>query len=188
MNGAGLNTFRLQKEIVVSAGSWYSIVVENVGSGTESFAAQRRQQVRDVLFETDNLYCRSLVRKPGGRWMDLAEDGDGEVLRIRAATRTLSTAKAPRKVFSDVLDPSHPYYGAIYWAADKGIAGGYSDGTFGIDRTCTRGEAIRFLWCFAGKPEPKQTPMRSPSMVPTMPLCSIASLAAPEVTVTGHSA
>ena len=166
MNGAGLNTFRLQKEIVVSAGSWYSIVVENVGSGTESFAAQRRQQVRDVLFETDNLYCRSLVRKPGGRWMDLAEDGDGEVLRIRAATRTLSTAKAPRKVFSDVLDPSHPYYGAIYWAADKGIAGGYSDGTFGIDRTCTRGEAIRFLWCFAGKPEPRRTPELSFRDVP----------------------
>ena len=158
MNGSGLNTFSLQREVVVSAGSWYSIVVENAGTKTESFSAQRRQLVGDVLFETDNLYCRSLVKKPGGRWMDLAEDGDGEVLRIRAATRTLSTAKPTRKVFSDVLDPAHPYYEAIYWAADNGIAGGYSDGTFGINRTCTRGEAIRFLWCFAGKPEPKQTP------------------------------
>jgi hypothetical protein len=103
---------------------------------------------------------------PDGFWMDLAEEGDGEVLRIRAATRTLSTAKAGRKVFSDVLDPSHPYYDAIYWAADKGIAGGYSDGTFGINRTCTRAEAIRFLWCFAGKPEPKQTPALSFRDVP----------------------
>ena len=166
MNGAGLNTFRLPKEIVVSSGSWYSIVVENIGSKTESFSAQRRQLVGDVLFETDNLYCRSLVRMPGGFWMDLAEEGDGEVLRIRAATRTLSTAKAGRKVFSDVLDPGHPYYDAIYWAADKGIAGGYSDGTFGINRTCTRAEAIRFLWCFAGKPEPKQTPALSFRDVP----------------------
>ena len=166
MNGAGLNTFRLSKEVVVSAGSWYSIVVENVGSKTESFSAQRWQLVGDVLFETDNLYCRSLVRMPGGNWMDLAEEGDGEVLRIRAATRTLGTAKAGRKVFSDVLDPSHPYYNAIYWAADKGIAGGYSDGTFGIDRACTRAEAIRFLWCFAGKPEPKQTPALSFRDVP----------------------
>lgn len=166
MSGAGLNTFSLQKEVVVSAGSWYSIIVENAGSRTESFSAQRRQLVGDVLFETDNLYCRSLVRKPGGRWMDLAEEGDGEVLRIRAATRTLGTAKAARKVFSDVLDPSHPYYEAIYWAADKGIAGGYSDGTFGINRTCTRGEAIRFLWCFAGKPEPKRTPELSFRDVP----------------------
>ena len=166
MNGAGLNTFRLPKEVVVSSGSWYSIVVENIGNRTESFSAQRRQLVGDVLFETDNLYCRSLVRMPCGKWMDLAEEGDGEVLRIRAATRTLSTAKAGRKVFSDVLDPSHPYYNAIYWAADKGIAGGYSDGTFGIDRACTRAEAIRFLWCFAGKPEPKQTPALSFRDVP----------------------
>ena len=166
MNGAGLNTFRLPKEVVVSSGSWYSIVVENIGNRTESFSAQRRQLVGDVLFETDNLYCRSLVRMPCGKWMDLAEEGDGEVLRIRAATRTLGTAKAGRKVFSDVLDPSHPYYQAIYWAADKGIAGGYSDGTFGIDRACTRAEAIRFLWCFAGKPEPKQTPALSFRDVP----------------------
>ena len=166
MNGAGLNTFRLPKEVVVSSGSWYSIVVENIGNRTESFSAQRRQLVGDVLFETDNLYCRSLVRMPCGKWMDLAEEGDGEVLRIRAATRTLGTAKAGRKVFSDVLDPSHPYYNAIYWAADKGIAGGYSDGTFGIDRACTRAEAIRFLWCFAGKPEPKQTPALSFRDVP----------------------
>ena len=159
MSGAGLNTFRLQKEVVVSAGSWYSVVVENIGNKTESFSAQRRQLVGDVLFETDNLYCRSLVRKPNGKWMDLAEEGDGEVLRIRAATRTLATAKPARKVFSDVLDPNHPYYDAIYWAADNSIAGGYKDGTFGINRTCTRGEAIRFLWCLAGKPEPKRTPM-----------------------------
>ncbi len=166
MNGAGLNTFRLRKEVVVSAGSWYSIVVENIGNKTESFSAQRRQLVGDVLFETDNLYCRSLVRKSNGKWMDLAEEGEGEVLRIRAATRTLATAKPARKVFSDVLDPNHPYYEAIYWAADKGIAGGYSDGTFGTNRTCTRGEAIRFLWCFAGKPEPKRTPMLTFKDVP----------------------
>ena len=166
MSGAGLDTFKLQKEVTVSAGSWYSIVVENVGTKIESYSAQRRQLIRDVLFETDNLYCRSLVRKPGGKWLDLAEEGDGEVLRIRAATRTLGTAKSARKVFSDVLDPTHPYYDAIYWAADSGIAGGYSDGTFGINRSCTRGEAIRFLWCFAGKPEPKRTPALAFSDVP----------------------
>ena len=97
MNGAGLNTIRLSKEVVVSAGSWYSIVVENIGNKTESFSAQRRQRVGDVLFETDNLYCRSLVRMRGGKWMDLAEEGDGEVLRIRAATRTLGTAIVGRR-------------------------------------------------------------------------------------------
>jgi len=57
--------------------------------------------------------------------------------------------------FSDVRDPQHPYYRAIYWAADAGITKGYSDGTFGIDKACTRSEAVMFLWRLAGKPAPK---------------------------------
>jgi len=59
------------------------------------------------------------------------------------------------KGFSDVQDPSHAFYKAIYWAADAGITKGYPDGTFGIDRSCTRGEMIMFLWRYAGKPAPK---------------------------------
>lgn len=63
---------------------------------------------------------------------------------------------APGKVsFSDVTDPKHPFYKAIYWAADAGITKGYSDGTFGIDKACTRSEAVMFLWRLAGKPSPK---------------------------------
>ena len=57
--------------------------------------------------------------------------------------------------FSDVQDPSHAFYKAIYWAADAGITKGYPDGTFGIDRSCTRGEMIMFLWRYAGKPAAK---------------------------------
>ena len=59
------------------------------------------------------------------------------------------------KVFTDVQDSSHPYYKAIYWAADEDITKGYSDGTFGINRSCTRGEMMMFLWRYAGKPAPK---------------------------------
>ena len=65
------------------------------------------------------------------------------------------------KQFTDVQDPMHPYYKAIYWAADAGITKGYSDGTFGINRSCTRGEMMMFLWRYAGKPNPK-TVSKSP--------------------------
>lgn len=58
-------------------------------------------------------------------------------------------------LFKDVRDPSNPYYKAIYWASDKGITKGYSDGTFGINKSCTRGEAVMFIWRMAGKPAPK---------------------------------
>ena len=72
------------------------------------------------------------------------------------------TVKAPSAVgFSDVQDPSHPFYKAIYWAADAGITKGYSDGTFGIDKPCTRGEAVMFLWRMAGQPAPAES-MKSP--------------------------
>jgi len=64
-------------------------------------------------------------------------------------------APASTSGFSDVQDLSHPYYNAIYWAAEKNITKGYSDGTFGINRSCTRGEMMMFLWRFAGKPAPK---------------------------------
>jgi hypothetical protein len=59
-------------------------------------------------------------------------------------------------LFDDVRDPSHPYFTAIYWAVDQGITKGYT-GTnlFGIDDGCTRGQAMMFLWRFAGKPQPK---------------------------------
>ena len=67
----------------------------------------------------------------------------------------------PYLLFTDVQNPSHPYYKAIYWAASNGITKGYSDNTFGIDKTCTRGEAVMFIWRLMGKPEPK-TQAKSP--------------------------
>ena len=70
-------------------------------------------------------------------------------------TPTPKPTPKPTKGFSDVQDPKHPYYKAIYWAADAGITKGYSDGTFGINRACTRSEAVMFLWRMGGKPEPK---------------------------------
>ena len=73
-----------------------------------------------------------------------------------SATYSLSVTPPPAvSGFSDVQDPNHAFYKAIYWAADAGITKGYPDGTFGIDRSCTRGEMIMFLWRYAGKPAAK---------------------------------
>ena len=56
--------------------------------------------------------------------------------------------------FTDVPE-DHEYYRAILWANQKGIAKGYSDGTFGINRNITRGEFIMMLWRYNGSPQPK---------------------------------
>lgn len=81
--------------------------------------------------------------------------------RIPTPTPSPST-----KRFSDVQDPSHPYYKAIYWAVDAGITKGYDDGTFGINKSCTRGEMVMFLWRFVRKPAPSSV---SKSPFPDVP-------------------
>jgi uncharacterized protein YjdB/uncharacterized protein YkwD len=55
--------------------------------------------------------------------------------------------------FSDVKDKSKYYYKAVLWAAEKGITGGYNDGTFKPSATCLREHVVTFLWRYAGKPE-----------------------------------
>ena len=57
------------------------------------------------------------------------------------------------KLFSDVNDASLPYYNAVYWALDKGIAAGWDDNTFRPWKICNRAAIITFIWRYAGRPE-----------------------------------
>ena len=76
-------------------------------------------------------------------------------ITLRRKQATVTPTPAPTvSAFSDV-SPSHPYFSAINWAAKAGITGGYKDGTFGINKPCTRGHAVMFLWKMAKKPEPR---------------------------------
>ena len=99
--------------------------------------------------------------KGAGKATITATAAEGKNYKAGSATYSLTVeAPAPTptpavKGFSDVQDPNHAFYKAIYWAADAGITKGYPDGTFGIDRSCTRGEMIMFLWRYAGKPAAK---------------------------------
>ena len=100
-----------------------------------------------------------------GTTVIMAMASEGQNYKSGSAAYTL-TVEAPSPTpaaagFSDVQDPNHAYYKAIYWAADAGITKGYSDGTFGINRSCTRGEMMMFLWRYARKPSPK-TVSKSP--------------------------
>lgn len=55
--------------------------------------------------------------------------------------------------FYDVPSSS-PYFSSINWAVGKGIAAGYADGSFRPSQTCTKAQAITFLWRAAGCPAP----------------------------------
>jgi len=94
--------------------------------------------------------------------VDMFDSTGKNYTHLPTLTRSIVLAKTQKLaqeqtkiVFTDVQDPNHAFYKAIYWAADAGITKGYPDGTFGIDRSCTRGEMIMFLWRYAGKPAVK---------------------------------
>ena len=74
-------------------------------------------------------------------------------------------ARASSSPFSDV-PKSHAHYKAILWASQKRITKGFGDGTFGINKTCTRGQIMTFIWRFRGQPAPKTTSKSPFSDVP----------------------
>jgi len=47
-------------------------------------------------------------------------------------------------IFKDV-DASHPFYDAVKWAKDRGIAAGNPDGTLGVDEPLKVGRFLKFL-------------------------------------------
>jgi predicted nucleic acid-binding Zn ribbon protein len=109
-----------------------------------------------------------------GEWTVTKEatyDRAGEKQRVCSRDSShIETDEIPKLVksgFSDVQDQKHPYYKAIYWAAGAEITKGYPDGTFGINKSCTRGEMIMFLWRYVGKPAPKAASKSPFKDVPT---------------------
>ena len=70
--------------------------------------------------------------------------------RIAGKPAPKTQAKSP---FSDIK-PSHAHYKAVLWAYQKGIAKGFSNGTYGVDVPCTRGQIMTFIWRYAGQPNP----------------------------------
>ncbi len=63
-------------------------------------------------------------------------------------------APEPDPVFSDVTDKSLYYYEPVYWALERGITAGTSETTFSPEISCTRAQAVTFLWRAMGSPEP----------------------------------
>ena len=120
----------------------------------------------DILITPGNKFskCESYLPNP-------MYDRNGKVyyqLPVKAGSMVLGrTKKLAASIFIDVRDSNHAYYDAIYWAVAKGITKGYPDGTFGINRSCTRGEMVMFLWRYAGKPAPKYVSKNPFKDVPT---------------------
>lgn len=66
--------------------------------------------------------------------------------------------------FTDVAEDAY-YYDAVLWAAEEGITLGTSATTFSPNASCTRAQAVTFLWRAAGRPAPMSSGMSFKNMV-----------------------
>ncbi|MCR4805921.1 MAG: S-layer homology domain-containing protein [Clostridia bacterium] len=86
-------------------------------------------------------------------WMYISEELGNRIGESYAKPQGRLTILAP--AFADVEGGSY-YAQPVAWAVEKGITGGTSADTFSPGASCTRAQAMTFLWVAAGKPEPKK--------------------------------
>ena len=90
----------------------------------------------------------ALTDKGGGRYTFVMPAGEITVKAVFMDDNTMLN------FFTDVHAEDY-YYDAVLWAAQEGVTGGTSATTFNPDGSCTRAQAVTFLWRAAGSPEPK---------------------------------
>ena len=131
-----------------------------------------------LTFNTNGGSAISKVSKTSGTTVDLTgytptRDGytfDGwysnsdltiKVTSIKLTSNTTIYAKWTAKSdmsFTDVADKAY-YRDAVEWAVENGITKGTTATTFSPNATCTRAQAVTFLWRAAGSPEPETRAM-----------------------------
>ena len=86
---------------------------------------------------------------------DTAFAPDASCTRAQIVTFLWRAAGSPvvesENPFEDVAEGAW-YYDAVLWAVEKGITTGMTETTFVPDASCTRAQAVTFLWRANGKP------------------------------------
>lgn len=145
----------------------YAITVQNSKNGTVT--ASHKSAAKDtavtLTVTPDKGYVLDTLTVLDGNNKDLklTEKNGKYTFTMPAGKVTVSAAfkaaaPASENPFTDV--PSGAYYeDAVIWAVKKDITSGTSATTFDPDGSCTRAQAVTFLWRAAGSPEPKSAAM-----------------------------
>ena len=146
-------------EIASAVPEEYTVTVLDDGNGTAS-ASPAKAKAGDTVTLT-------AVPNSGYRFKEWqVVSGDitisGNVFTMPAGNVSVKAifeeASAWKNPFIDV--PAGAYYhDAVLWAAEKGIALGTDATHFSPDGSCTRAQAVTFLWRAAGCPTPKGSEM-----------------------------
>ena len=86
---------------------------------------------------------------------DISSCNKGVIYAVKDGKIVIIKPQAELTVaFSDVSNADY-FYDAVLWAVENGITLGTSTTTFSPDNSCSRGQAMTFLWRANGCPEPK---------------------------------
>ena len=89
--------------------------------------------------------------------------------------------------FVDVK-PSDYFYDAVNWAVEQKITAGTDATHFSPDHSCTRAQAVTFLWRAAGEPEPENTAVTFTDVAPGAYYAKAVSWAVEQGITAGTSA
>ncbi len=144
-------------------GSEYKISTTIDGNGSVAVTPKWADKGDDVTiivnpdqgYELDDL----TVKDKDGDTIRVKDEGDNRYTftmpngRVYVEVSFKATAEAGESLFSDVAVGAY-YYDSVQWAVKQGVTTGATATTFAPDRTCTRAEAVTFLWRAAGMPQP----------------------------------
>ena len=147
--------------------STYAITVESAKNGdvTSSHKTAAKGTTVTLTVEPDKGYTLETitVTDKNGDEIELTNKGDGKYTFKMPTSKvyveaTFMEDNSMLNFFVDVF-PGDYYYDAVLWAAKNGITGGVDDPHFAPNATCTRAQAVTFLWRVAGSPAPKSSEM-----------------------------
>ena len=141
----------------------YSVSVDDVKHGTVTVSpesASKGDTVTITVTPDKGYTLESLtVLDKDGKALALTDKGGGRYTFTMPAGKITVKAvfmddNTMLNFFTDVHAEDY-YYDAVLWAAQEGVTGGTSDTLFAPNGSCTRAQAVTFLWRAAGSPEPK---------------------------------
>ena len=122
----------------------------------DQLAALQQELYKDFV-TTDQLAkasdARALATENGKAMAEKAHKLGVELVEYITKDEALQTS-----VFTDVKEGAY-YVDAVNWAVDKKVTSGKTETTFAPNDSCTRAQAVTFLWRAAGSPEPTASEM-----------------------------
>ena len=122
----------------------------------DQLAALQRKLYKDFV-TTDQLAkaddARALATENGKTMAEKAHKLGVELVEYITKDEALQPS-----VFTDVKEGAY-YVDAVNWAVDKKVTSGKTETTFAPNDSCTRAQAVTFLWRAAGSPEPTASEM-----------------------------